>query len=1366
MGFFKKLFGDAADELKKNLEDAKKEMLSNLEEVKQDVKAGFTNSTSNSRDDDEENDEEPKILLGDFHDGVLTIREGITELDDESLEHYKRIRKITFPASLERLDSNVIDEQERLEELDFSKVTKLKTIPDDFISGENKVRKLIIPNGVTEVGDGFLGEAKSGAEIFVPASVRKLGYITGNNDNDMTVYLFAANIDISDVEEDVKTLYVLPQYYGWYAKALKKCDSEARLREMPEEMMGVYGATSLGELKEIAKDNASIIAKTDEIQASQLKAKQKQELQKKKEPHKVRVSFNINGDEGFTRITMYPLIGKECQQALKNGVEHDRRTGALEVSQDSIDKLSELLTEKNEQLPLEFLFAHVCTPTELIVTDEESDEEIYNDEYEINPRYGIMSMDEAVDNYEDDEEELEKFKKYLTDTVHIPDDNYISIGIAKTWDKLPESYIEGEGFVPSVIGETLRVASEDDIALLHGETGLSDSTITFNMEIEDEFDPDKLDFINFDAEYGDVSSVLQETLAADFVSMNAIMYDGKMYFAQPQDMDFGDNEGDDYYDIINHHLEGDQKIDIEPESEPKSDENASLTEDSKTESVDDNITDIVQKIKEKLQALGLSSFILYGNDYEGDREYEEVEQLGDEGLLESSSEYAINYDDSYDGNSSVYTKVRKIEIQESGVTFDIEEIYEDNDGDEESRGFHEAQTIDRILESCNRDTVKRGLENILTYLNDETLKKLNSRTETDAEAKTEPVSGLGQEVEPANESEIETVSEKDPEVVDADNSGVFSARLEAMITAALQDGVLTDKERELLKRRAEKEGEDWDEVEMIIEARLAEKNPVTVPAPESESEPESEPDGEQTENVNDKRYPEEYYKKMKLVDILPFIKRRLSDIESLTLRPRSKIDAFDYLNKLSEIVPETEMSVATFIACAEFYETDGFFDDPEAKIRELLQIEGILQNAEALKNREEQIKDYRRKLMDNLKNAKLSRDDSEQAEIELKEAVEKVKLADISIKEGAKSVEEIEQFVIKGLEKAAAEKAAAEKAAAEKAAAEMQALQIEQMKLQMEEQAKAKEVPALKVDKPISKEYARTNEDKYATSIDIPEGVTIIPDFCFYQCSCLESITLPSTIKQIGKYAFDACSALTSIDIPEGVTIIPNNCFDECSSLESIMLPSTIKQIGEYAFSGCSALTSIDIPEGVTIIPNNCFDECSSLESITLPSTIKQIGESAFSGCSSLTSIDIPEGVTIISNGCFCKCKKLNSVTLPTTIKKIENYAFDECNKLKTISIPNGCERIEELSLDNNIINELFLPPTLCAVDGIDGQNLEAYCFAPHLEDLSPFFENNWIYIYVLPQYLDSYKSQAEAEGQDPSFICTMPEEYLYYYDN
>lgn len=58
----------------------------------------------------------------------------------------------------------------------------------------------------------------------------------------------------------------------------------------------------------------------------------------------------------------------------------------------------------------------------------------------------------------------------------------------------------------------------------------------------------------------------------------------------------------------------------------------------------------------------------------------------------------------------------------------------------------------------------------------------------------------------------------------------FSTRLETLISAALQDGVLTDKEREVLKRRAEADGEDWDEVEMIIEARLAEMHSATSPS--------------------------------------------------------------------------------------------------------------------------------------------------------------------------------------------------------------------------------------------------------------------------------------------------------------------------------------------------------------------------------------------------------------------------------------------------------------------------------------------------------------------------------------------------------
>jgi hypothetical protein len=61
-----------------------------------------------------------------------------------------------------------------------------------------------------------------------------------------------------------------------------------------------------------------------------------------------------------------------------------------------------------------------------------------------------------------------------------------------------------------------------------------------------------------------------------------------------------------------------------------------------------------------------------------------------------------------------------------------------------------------------------------------------------------------------------------PQPATSDFSGLFSPRMEALINSALRDGVLTDQEKAVLKKRAEKDGEDWDEVEMIINSRLAE----------------------------------------------------------------------------------------------------------------------------------------------------------------------------------------------------------------------------------------------------------------------------------------------------------------------------------------------------------------------------------------------------------------------------------------------------------------------------------------------------------------------------------------------------------------
>ena len=201
-------------------------------------RSNFSSPVDSDSNDDE--DDEPKICLGKFENGVLIISEGFKKLDDESMEDYKYVRKVIFPASLEELDEDVFSETEELEELDFSRVSKLKEIPANLVSCETKITELVIPQGVKKVGDGFLSEAKAGTKIFVPESVKQLGYINGNDDNDLYVYLFASGIDIDDVERDINTLYVLPKDYADYAEKLKECDSEAKLRNMPEEFIGFY----------------------------------------------------------------------------------------------------------------------------------------------------------------------------------------------------------------------------------------------------------------------------------------------------------------------------------------------------------------------------------------------------------------------------------------------------------------------------------------------------------------------------------------------------------------------------------------------------------------------------------------------------------------------------------------------------------------------------------------------------------------------------------------------------------------------------------------------------------------------------------------------------------------------------------------------------------------------------------------------------------------------------------------------------------------------------------------------------------------------------------------------------------------------
>ena len=186
------------------------------------------------------------------------------------------------------------------------------------------------------------------------------------------------------------------------------------------------------------------------------------------------------------------------------------------------------------------------------------------------------------------------------------------------------------------------------------------------------------------------------------------------------------------------------------------------------------------------------------------------------------------------------------------------------------------------------------------------------------------------------------------------------------------------------------------------------------------------------------------------------------------------------------------------------------------------------------------------------------------------------------------------------------------------------------------------------------------------TSITIPDSVTSIGDHAFY--NCLTSITVSENNKYFSSLngvlfnkdktdliTYPIGNERTEYTIPDSVTSIGNFAFYNCSSLTSITIPDSVASIGNSAFYNCSSLTNIKLPDVIDIISGNTFRDCSSLLNIIIPDSVTSIKECAFYNCSNLTSITIPDSVASIENSAFYNCTSLKSITLNNPDCEISN---------------------------------------------------------------------------------------------------------------
>lgn len=187
----------------------------------------------------------------------IIIPEGVIEIEPDSINNCKRLEEVILPSTIEKIGKQ-FSGCKGLRKIDTSKVCRLKKIPEDFVEDKNVIIEFVIPQGVETVGSHFL-DVGHHVRVYVPSSVREISFISGNEDNENTVFLYSDKINnIEEFCSDVSTLYVTPKAYEHYKKMIDDIEAEVKLVSMPSFMVNAYKDRFTAKKETNVSPNASL----------------------------------------------------------------------------------------------------------------------------------------------------------------------------------------------------------------------------------------------------------------------------------------------------------------------------------------------------------------------------------------------------------------------------------------------------------------------------------------------------------------------------------------------------------------------------------------------------------------------------------------------------------------------------------------------------------------------------------------------------------------------------------------------------------------------------------------------------------------------------------------------------------------------------------------------------------------------------------------------------------------------------------------------------------------------------------------------------------------------------------------------------
>ena len=232
-----------------------------------------------------------------------------------------------------------------------------------------------------------------------------------------------------------------------------------------------------------------------------------------------------------------------------------------------------------------------------------------------------------------------------------------------------------------------------------------------------------------------------------------------------------------------------------------------------------------------------------------------------------------------------------------------------------------------------------------------------------------------------------------------------------------------------------------------------------------------------------------------------------------------------------------------------------------------------------------------------------------------------------------------------------------------------------------------------------------TNITKIGTSDDSEESKTLSP---FRMCTSLISITLPSTVNELGARAFDQCKNVDRINGLENVTKFNYCSLQATFALDSSMNVNTlnVEKLGgklciNNVYSSEYIIKNIVIKDSVTEIPEGAFYKCFHTENITIPNTVTSIGvttnnsSGAFGCCKILKRlnsdidgiINIPNSVVTIGWQAFYIGKddyntNITEINIPDSVTTIGSSALAHFINCNTLNIGSGITSIGTKALN------------------------------------------------------------------------------------